>query len=620
MKKKLFFLPLLAVLVMAGCTKEESDSGSSSGETDTHYLAVSIVSTSSAGGRAETGTGTDASNSSGSTDGSYTNNGETYEDGLAAENEVKKVRFYFFRQTGAAINVSNTHVNENRVPVNYMDITPAPASTGEDHTHSISDLLDATLIVNTTKGDVLPTLIVAVINPPASLPKESMDLFAIRSRVYDYTQYTTSENGFVMSNSSFVNDQKKIEDVVAIDPIYYATTAEKAKENPLKIYVERCVAKVRLNVASNVRPTGLKGVEDANGNLVVQTADGESHILTRLRHKEKDESGNETGVVKDETVGTGDAAKQIYAELKGWNVTADRMQSYLIKKLDDAWRTSVPDGMTPAWNISALHRCFWAAYCSHAIPGNRYLKFDAISQVFDSNKNFTYCNENAELKEGALATKVIVSAILCDENANPLTICEFAGQRFVDNENLDNMKSVVLKMMKLGQNEFWTLKDESTTEYREMDQRDIEFKSYYEGNVDPNKNNRYYVKAVLTEKAAQRTWLKRDPLIKAEGEWNQADLEKVMEDFKHLRIWKDGKTYYYASIRHLGEKGKNTEYGVVRNHVYDITVDGIYGLGTPVFNPDELIIPEPVNPDEVYIAAQVNILSWRFVQQNVTFE
>lgn len=54
-------------------------------------------------------------------------------------------------------------------------------------------------------------------------------------------------------------------------------------------------------------------------------------------------------------------------------------------------------------------------------------------------------------------------------------------------------------------------------------------------------------------------------------------------------------------------------FGVVRNHIYKVNLTGIFGLGTPVFDPDEIIIPEKPEEKDVYLAADIRILSWRIV-------
>ncbi len=605
MKKRLFFLPLLAAMALVGCTKEESDdAGGSNGETDTHYLAVSISTTPSIGSRA---------------DGQYDQGGK-YEDGTEAENKVNSLRFYFFSSAGAAVNVAAGS------SVNYIDIKSDDIKqlNQPDHNLTVSDKLAAVLIVDTKKGDRLPALIATIINPPADL-SGSINLTDFRALTR--ASFTDANGGFVMSDAVYVNDAKKIESITAVNPAQYHNTKDEAIANPLQIYVERAVAKVRVNLSAGLQPTA-KGIEEAgkaiadNGNIAVNETkeDGTivTHNLIKMKYKE-------SGVEKDLTVTYTDAdgkktEKQVYAELMGWNTTAIRPVAYLIKHLKDEWRNSPVEGIGEAWNLPQLHRCFWADFCEPT--GNQHFDFDGSHALtFDANRNYTYCNENAERQTGTLATKVIIPAVLCDETAKPLMICEYAGIRYVDNDELNNSKDYVLNAMKIGGNEFWTTEDEGKT-YRTINRNDIEFTTNY-SSADPAQTNRYLAEPKLTREAAMLTWLKANPAVKDDDSkktWTAAAIGEIFENI-HLKIWKDGKTYYYQEIPHLGtDMMKPSAFGVVRNHIYDITINGIYGLGTPVFNPGQVIIPESVNPDEVYIAAQVNILSWRLVQKEVTLD
>lgn len=54
------------------------------------------------------------------------------------------------------------------------------------------------------------------------------------------------------------------------------------------------------------------------------------------------------------------------------------------------------------------------------------------------------------------------------------------------------------------------------------------------------------------------------------------------------------------------------DFGVVRNHVYTLNVNKITGLGVGLNSPDQPIVP-PMDPDNYYIAARLNILAWRVV-------
>ena len=80
-------------------------------------------------------------------------------------------------------------------------------------------------------------------------------------------------------------------------------------------------------------------------------------------------------------------------------------------------------------------------------------------------------------------------------------------------------------------------------------------------------------------------------------------------------VWKSGMTYYFYEIKHL-----ENQKGVVRNHIYDTKVTKITGLGTPVYNPDEIIYPEKPNENDHYIAAKINILSWRIIKDDYELE
>lgn len=99
MKRYLLFMTVLASLFLAGCSQEEitpSSEDNGSGEATTSYLAVNLVSSDATGTRVT---------------------GGDYEDGSSEENNVTKVRFYFFDGLGG---ISNVKYNNGRY-VNYYD-------------------------------------------------------------------------------------------------------------------------------------------------------------------------------------------------------------------------------------------------------------------------------------------------------------------------------------------------------------------------------------------------------------------------------------------------------------------------------------------------------------------
>ena len=88
-----------------------------------------------------------------------------------------------------------------------------------------------------------------------------------------------------------------------------------------------------------------------------------------------------------------------------------------------------------------------------------------------------------------------------------------------------------------------------------------------------------------------------------------------------VQVRKEGMTYYYTPIRHLAQnKTEMGYYGVVRNHSYRITINTISGFGTPVYNPDEIIDPVIPKDTETFLAARINVLSWRVVPSSVDLD
>ncbi len=105
---------------------------------------------------------------------------------------------------------------------------------------------------------------------------------------------------------------------------------------------------------------------------------------------------------------------------------------------------------------------------------------------------------------------------------------------------------------------------------------------------------------------------------------NLDDVNDVLANMPGARVWSSGQAYYYTDIKHLndfpGVDDTDGKYGIVRNHIYDIAINSVSGLGTPVLDPEEVIVPQKPTNDETYLGARINILSWRVVKQNIDLE
>lgn len=115
-------------------------------------------------------------------------------------------------------------------------------------------------------------------------------------------------------------------------------------------------------------------------------------------------------------------------------------------------------------------------------------------------------------------------------------------------------------------------------------------------------------------------------------------VEKVSARLGSIQKYSNGESYYFVRIKHFGDDltpwvngklGVGTEvypapnaeanwlgrYGVLRNNWYDITVEGVKGLGSPTV---PTVTTDTDDELESYIAVRINVLSWAKRTQNAT--
>lgn len=491
-----------------------------------------------------------------------------YEEGKGKENTVSKVRFYFFDADDNAAQVKGESGGT------YYDVEN-PTDDGKNM-NNVEKILSATLVIQTPAKDKVPTSIVAVVNPKA-------DLGAVESitKLNEVIADHSSTTSFIMSSSVYANGTTKMEAVNVAGHLY--STREAAQADPVIIHVERVLAKARLTV-------GLA----ANDNGVYKTsADGSEKF------------DNE----------------EIYVKFLGWNVTTTAKESRLMKEINPGWSSSL-FGSTLLWNTADYYRSFWAVN-----PGTmnyNYGRFntgdDAANAItaFDAGTegspktNYTYLQENAsdDYTNGTDPTKpsqvIIAAQLVKADGTTPIEFAEYAGER----TTIDGLIAKYAAASGL-----WKDNAEGTGKVG-IDVTDIELKTATTaGEADQNTPGRYKVYAQLTVDAAKKTWYNS-----SSADATVVDANEVLEGLGGAKVWKEGYTYYYFDIQHLNGsstadvKGKK---GVVRNHIYAANIKTLTGLGTPVYDPGEVIYPEEPEDDETFIAAEIRILSWRVVNQDI---
>lgn len=595
---------------MASCSSDEPGKGQDENDGgELQYLAIKIVTSDSQNSRAQT----------------------NFEDGSGNENNVKTIRFYFFDESGAAVIVKKNRGN------NTYDVTTGIEEDVEDpESDNIEKVLKAVLIIDTKAGDKLPAQVVAVINP--KYDAQNLSLSDLRTKSYNYAAEANknNEDSFTMSNSVYTTtDHSTIIKAVPISINDIKGDRTVAENNPIEIHIERTVAKVRAYLSGTI----------------TTTADG------YIRAKEKkNDTDTDISIRETPTEGTTtETSTDVYIKILGWNVTSFTDRGYISKRINNAWDASALLGYD--WNSFDRKRSYWAAYCTDARNG--YIDFNNISET---NK-FTltdgtvsagtekglgkklatkptdntpipcvYTNENAERQTtptiSIKETKIIVAAQLCDAGGKGLTVCEFLGSRMIGQENLKKQMLSLLRTTADSNGKRHThYKKNSDGTFSEIHTGDITFvHSNYPDPVEDTDTKRYPVKAVLTsaaEKEEWYTWTKdTEPTstnaLDESMKTTYTEINSHLAQLGNAKIYNNGLTYYYASIEHE-PTSSTAKYGVVRNHIYEICVDGFYGLGTPVYDPGKVIIPEDPNDTQGYLAAQIKILSWALKTQHVTF-
>lgn len=281
-------------------------------------------------------------------------------------------------------------------------------------------------------------------------------------------------------------------------------------------------------------------------------------------------------------VGETTTGKKVYAKINGWGIANENDNANLVKQISLNW-TDADLGFAAgsSWNIPAYKRCFWE-------DAPRFTSESKSWNAYSTATDKPYYT----LPNTSFIPQYVVAAQLVYNDGTAAEICSYKGVEYLS-EN--DVKNAIL-------NENKSFFKKNGNDYNNLAAADIVF------NVDAN--NSYEVRATLAEGVVvyKKT---------ADG-WVDATAEAKTSLAKDAaRIYKSGMTYYFTNIKHLGAAGKTAEYGLVRNHIYKIDVTNIKGFGTPVYDPDHKFDPEIPEDVKTYLAAKLNVLSWRVVSQSV---
>lgn len=585
-KTSKLFTGLVAIALFAACSNDEPATGGNDANKpaggEKAYMAVTISSAGDINGRS-----TDFDN-------------PKYE--LGDEHTVDNVQFFFFDENGNfVLRAADTQPEFN-----------APTNDQDKNIEWIDQ--KCVLVLEDLTSNDYPMYMMTVINmkdfePAATLTQTSQKLS------YYADNFGTDKKNFVMTTSSYkgndANHDNKYYCVTALTPDDFKTTAEEAldTDNPVDVYVERLAAKVRVNV----NPTNAK-IELA-GNRVI-------YKLEQTVAGNDNNNGNQDG----------NANTPIYIEVIGWGLNATAKDSYMSKQFVPEWLTTDPFA---EWNSSTRFRSFWAMSRMYNAAENEYdqlLNYNKMSAFTTNVGGAQYCYENTNLGtvvapkidgtatvDNSKVTHVVLNTRICDENGNELDMVKYRGALFLKDAFLSYVLNT-LNHQNAGLNYYIkTSATETENTYRQVSIEDLKLQGV------TGKFEQATVKLAYTgnlyKKNVDETGKETYTVI------TNPDLAERLAGFttnNPLYWYNGGANIYFIPIEHNAPRNAaiDTEgyYGVVRNHLYDITINSFSRVGHAVYDPDNG--SEEIKPDEpedplYYVGAKINVLSWRIINQTV---
>ena len=595
MKKIMMLSSVLAsalMLTVASCSSSDDitgGNGSGNAEGTTSYIAINLNSV----GNAPTSRA------------SYEQGGGKYDDGETNENKITSVRFYFYNADGTSYRLQTAGEKGSK---NFIDLPVGDLNVGNQG-NTVSGTTSAVLVLN-GESNVAPAAMLTVVNPDVNtdmLDEGPANRWSTMRTEMKGQKFNDATNGFMMSNSTYEDGGKDLCTTQLTGKTF--SSESEARNKPVEVFVERVNAKVKTTVD--------------NDNFVQENTDVElDGVNFNGKYKTKVPVGKLATIQPDGST----KETEVYAYIEGWGLGDEDEQAMLYKQIDAQNWTDATLGFSSAnnpWSVAAYHRCFWGK--SVAFGGTS--SNSPVNHPYkDINANlgtalYTLPNTPTSYEEGAFTdpmksylTKIMVAARLAyvDEagKVQPAEICTYKGQKFLGK---DNVKKVIASEL----NTYYKKNVSATTgeeTYTQIEASDIDFSSEVTSTSELKLQN-YQVVADL--KGLTNLYQKKG------GNFEPVNVETVRAEMQQapVEISNGGRTYYYTPIKHLGKVNTPAEYGVVRNHSYQVEISSIRGFGTPVYNPDsEIITPVLPSDDLTYLAAKISVLSWRVVSKKVDLD
>lgn len=576
MKKRNFFLGLSVCALMSACSEDVLEKTPNVFSSDDAYINVRLADVGSIGARATEG---------------------EYEYGITKEHSVNNAHFYFYDADGL-------FVSEGSAWNGGTANTNKPIENIEFKGNTI-------VVLNGLDKKNYPKYMVTLLNKPTSFTApETLDemekvlVDGITTKVNEVDYFTMSTSSYVRHTGNAIDTNAKYfvtevkEENFSLEPI------DLQSSNYVTVYVERLAAKVTLDLSEDLKKTKTT-IEDQTGDFYKITST----------------------VAGDDNAGGNVATEDLYIQLLGYKLNGTAVKSNVIKNIDINWTA---DNLGFSWDKYTDFRSFWgksynygnADFVYTATPDEGKtcpLNYVTLNDGLVALGTSSYCAENTNTatilnQEGnfpAAVTSILLKAKVCDASGNALNLVRFNGILFKQEQFL----SYIINVM--DANNKWNVWSKATDAdtYTQLDENSVELSSNGNGGVKVQLKSGLTLYSKSESTASEPTYTTIT---------DQSTINTQLASMSGSAVgYTGGEMYYNIPIEHLNPIEddataiEEANYGIVRNHHYVVTVSTLDKLGKGIFNPDEVVIPEKDDNNTYYIAAQINILSWKVVEQDV---
>lgn len=623
MKKSKLFLGALSLLALAACSDDKTNEPVNPVNDGAKAYVNIAVMTSTPGGRAGAPTEID------------------FNDGSESENTIKEILLVFY--------------DDNRNYIGDATLTESDWSEEGDWTWTSgnpNDELSGNVekygsgVAEVSLGGVIPKYMMAFANP---INSGDIKVGVNAVKLQERSVFKTN-NGFTMNNSVYFDKDGKIQREVEVKANQVFKSKEEAKnagnEGLIKVWLERMAGKVTLS--------------------------GKTGSETSLPERTGTLDGKQLKFVV-EGWGLNATAKKMYLS-KFYKLTEGLTFASLSERLNSFY-----------WNDADRYRSYWAFSPAYSKPNNNTgVDFPYVSDQVTSNSKFDYYPFKSFLPKEENETDNIVGTHRKPVGATEYTLENTVSMAFYT-KGCDYRNSALVSAVVVGHYEVFDTKEQTYTKqnfyvrnekiYLEEDFKkemaiiaggylvnaqgnSLNKDNYTSGLFTitrPDKNwptpekgiqeNRITVKLSSVEKANE-AGLKYKADIDAEAvEINAKNIDEINKKIYDVcglsYAYTNGYAFFNIPIEHLAKgttSGNVTDadnnlieagnpvagsYGIVRNHHYNIIVNGweelsIATLGTGVYDPGKPVVPPTDPSDKIAVKAEIRILSWRLVKQDVT--